>query len=95
MLKLQPKPAKGSTRTAEKKDGSVSAKLRGAALIQRTDFNGSERRHIEEEVGRFLELDAWRYEGLPGVVGERIDKGKGGEAFLSKEELIRVMEWKT
>lgn len=93
MLKLQPKPEKGSKRKAEKKAGSVSAKLRGAALIQRTDFNVSEQRHIEEEMGRFLELDGWRYEGLPGIVEERI--GKGEEVVLSKEELVRIMEWKT
>lgn len=98
MLKLQPKPAKGSKRTAEKKAGYASAKLRGAALIQKTDFNPSELKHISDEVGKFLELDTWRYEGMPGKLAERMREGRdgGGEGVgLSKEELITVMEWKT
>lgn len=96
MLKLQPKPEKGSKRKAEKKAGSASANLRGAALLQKTEFNPSEMKHIAEEVRRFLELDGWRYEGLPGVIAERIRDGKGeGDVFLSKEELVTVMEWKT
>lgn len=96
MLKLQPKPDKGSKRKAEKKAGSASANLRGAALLRKTDFNPSEMKHIAEEVGRFLELDGWRYEGLPGVIAERIREAKNaGDVFLSKEELVTVMEWKT
>lgn len=95
MLKLQPRPEKGSKRRAEKKAGSVSANLRGAALIQKTDFGPSELKHIADETGRFLELDAWRYEGLPGVIAERRGKGEGEGVSLNKNELVTVMEWKT
>lgn len=104
MLKLQPKPAKGSKSKAEKKAGSASAKLRGAALIQKTDFSPSELKHISDEVGKFLELDAWRYEGMPGIIAERMGGSKKGEekgkrkgegVFLNKDELTTVMDWKT
>lgn len=97
MLKLQPKPEKGSKRRAEKKAGSVSANLRGAALIQKTDFGPSELKHIADETRRFLELDTWRYEGLSGVIAERRGKSEseGEGVSLNKNELITVMEWKT
>lgn len=97
MLKLQPKPAKGSKRKAEKKAGSASANARGAALIQKTDFNPSEEKHIRTETEKFLQLDLWRYEGMPRILEERkgatAEKGEG--AFLNKEELVTVMDWKT
>lgn len=95
MLKLQPKPEKGSKRRAEKKAGSVSANLRGAALIQKTDFGPSEMKHIADETRKVLELDAWRYEGFPGVIAERRSQGEGEGASLNKNELVTVMEWKT
>lgn len=114
MLKLQPKPEKGSKRKAEKKAGSVSANMRGAALIKKTDFNRSEQQHILEEVEKFLELDTWRFEVMPRLVSARVNGGgsevrnvdegdgdgngdvrEGEGAFLTKDELVRVMEWKT
>lgn len=103
MVKLQPKPAKGSKAKAEKRAGSASAMLRGAKVLQKTEFNPSELKYISEETGRFLELDAWRYEVMPGVIGGRMEKAKAGGsaggngegAFLDKDELIKVMEWKT
>ena len=106
MLKLQPKPEKGSKRKAEKRAGSASANLRGAALLQKTDFNASELRHIREEVERMAKLDRWRYEEMPRIIAERRglndgnDKGedekkKKNVEFLKKDELITIMDWKT
>ncbi|KAL3459892.1 hypothetical protein BJX64DRAFT_278809 [Aspergillus heterothallicus] len=44
----------------------------------------------------FWALDVWRYETLPGALGERLKKegtnGKG--ASLSKDEAVKLMEWK-
>lgn len=93
MLKLQPKPEKGSKRRVEKRAGSASASLRGAMLLQRTDFNTSEEKYIKEETEKFLVLDKWRYEEMPTVMGERREK-EGGEV-LNKNDLITVMDWKT
>lgn len=48
---------------------------------------------VDREVKEFLELDEGRYRGLPGVVRSRGGEGSGG-GFLTKEELVEVMEWK-
>lgn len=93
MLKLQPKPEKGSKRKAEKKAGSASANLRGAMLLQKTDFNPSEQQYIKEETEKFLALDKWRYEDMPKTMGERREKNAG--EVLNKDDLITVMDWKT
>ncbi|KAL2817872.1 hypothetical protein BJX63DRAFT_419487 [Aspergillus granulosus] len=46
----------------------------------------------------FWELDTWRYETLPGVLRERLQEGKekkGGKGVsLSKDEAVKLMEWK-
>ncbi|KAF3384931.1 hypothetical protein F1880_002143, partial [Penicillium rolfsii] len=92
MLKLQPKPEKGSKRKGEKKTGSTSANLRDAMALQKTEFSASEQKYINEETDKFLTLDKWRYEDMPKVMGERRVKKKG--EVLTKDDLITVMEWK-
>lgn len=96
MLKLQPKPAKGSLAKLKKRAGSASATAAGAALIQKTDFNASEQRYIQTETDRYLELDQLRYEGLPKKVAERKtgDDGNEKNGYLNKDELVSIMEWK-
>lgn len=100
MVKMQPKPEKGSKAKAIKKGGSSSANARGAALIQKTDFNPSEERYINSETEKFLTLDRWRYEVFPKVLKERregkkeeSDEKEGGWC-LDKDELVSVMDWK-
>lgn len=96
MLKLQPKPAKGSKRKQEKKADSASSNMRGAALLlQKTDFSPSEEKYIRVETENFLKLDRWRYEEMPALLVERKEKGEKGGVSLSKDELISVMDWKT
>lgn len=94
MLKLQPKPEKGSKRSAEKRAGSASTNARGAALIRKTDFNPSEQRHIRTETDRFLQLDQWRYGGMPQTLAQRKESEKESWS-LNKEDLITTMDWKT
>jgi hypothetical protein len=96
MVKLQPKPAKGSLPKLKKRAGSASATATGAALIQKTDFNASEQRYIQTETDKYLELDQLRYEGLPKKVAERKtgDEGNEKNGYLSKDELLSIMEWK-
>ncbi|KAJ5811788.1 hypothetical protein N7474_008089 [Penicillium riverlandense] len=96
MVKLQPKPAKGSLAKLKKRAGSASATATGAALIQKTDFNASEQRYIQTETDKYLELDQLRYEGLPKKVAERKtgDDGDEKNGYLSKDELLSIMEWK-
>ncbi|KAL4987594.1 hypothetical protein BDW68DRAFT_187929 [Aspergillus falconensis] len=49
---------------------------------------------VAEHVREFLELDVWRYDVLPALVEERrLGKGRRG-GHLSKEDLVRLMEWK-
>lgn len=90
ILKLQSKSKRGSKGKAGKKAG--------ATLI--TEFDASEEQHIREETDKFLELDRWRYEVLPNIVGERKVRGgqkEGSEvegAHLLKEELVDIMDWK-
>lgn len=43
---------------------------------------------ITTAVREFLELDDWRYRGLPGVVGSR------AERYLDRSEAERLVEWK-
>lgn len=96
MLKLQPKPEKGSKRKAEKRAGSASANLRGAALIKKTDFSPSEEKYIRDETAKFLKLDVWRYEAMPDILaGRKSTAEKDADVFLTKEELVTVMDWKT
>ncbi|KAJ5689693.1 hypothetical protein N7462_004085 [Penicillium macrosclerotiorum] len=92
MLKLQPKPEKGSKRKTEKKASKDSAVLSDDLLMTKTEFDPAEQKIIEAEVDKFIELDTWRYEGLPTIVSERI--AKGAKEVLNKDELVSVMEWK-
>lgn len=87
MIKLQPKPAKGSKRKADKKVVAASVDP-----LQKMEFNASEEKYIQEEVDKFLSLDKWRYDDMPRVMAERREKN-GGEV-LSKNDLLMVMEWK-
>lgn len=92
ILKLQSKSKGGSKGKADKKAG--------ATLSTKTKFDASEEQHIHEETDKFLELDRWRYEVLPKIVGERKvrDSQKEGSeaegAHLLKEELVDIMDWK-
>ncbi|KAJ5794347.1 hypothetical protein N7457_000946 [Penicillium paradoxum] len=90
-LKLQSKSksAKGSKRKAETKDS--------AASTAKTDLDPSEDKHIREETNKYLQLDQWRYETLPKIIAERKDsESRDNEkgAYLLREELIDIMEWK-
>ncbi|KAJ5248766.1 hypothetical protein N7468_000217 [Penicillium chermesinum] len=93
MLKLQPKPEKGSKSRAIKRAGSASANLRGALLIQKTEFNASETAHIKSEVEKMQKLDTWRYEEMPKIMDER--RSKQDAVIMDKDDLIKVMDWKT
>ncbi|KAJ5610812.1 hypothetical protein N7510_007531 [Penicillium lagena] len=96
MIKLQPKPTKGSLAKSKKGAGSASATATGAALIQKTDSNAAEELYIQTETDKYLELDQLRYEGLPKKVAERKtgDDGKEKNGYLIKDELVSIMEWK-
>ncbi|KAJ5151882.1 hypothetical protein N7492_010177 [Penicillium capsulatum] len=96
MLKLQPKPEKGSRAKAQKRAGSASVNMRGAALIKKTDFSPSEEKYITDQTAKFLRLDTWRYEAMPDIIaGRKSTCEEGEDVSLTKEELVNVMEWKT
>lgn len=50
------------------------------------ELDEQQKKQVEVEVEAFRELDALRYEGLPGVVAEK--------RFLEKEDVVRLVEWK-
>lgn len=92
ILKLQSKSKRVSKSKANKKPD--------ATLTTKTEFDRLEEQHIHEETDKFLELDRWRYEVLPKIVGERkVRSGReeGSEVegpYLLKEELVDIMDWK-
>ncbi|EGE06756.1 hypothetical protein TEQG_05751 [Trichophyton equinum CBS 127.97] len=77
-----------------------AAKPAGKALISR-----EKEEEIEDRVKQFVELDSWRYMSLPVTLRERTrDNGdqkrkKGGKdkpshGFISKDEMVQLMDWK-
>jgi hypothetical protein len=82
MLKQQPKDSK------KRKTSSPP--------LTKTNFDPAEERSIQDEVEKYLDLDRMRYETLPGTVWRREDEeGQGQGPRFTKEELVRIMEWKT
>ncbi|CAG8393545.1 unnamed protein product [Penicillium salamii] len=82
-LKLQPKQPKGS-------------KVKSSAPAIETDLNASQEAQVREQTDKFLELDHWRYESLPKTVFERSTDGSTGVegAYILKDELVSIMDWK-
>ncbi|KAJ5289466.1 Protein of unknown function DUF3743 [Penicillium atrosanguineum] len=80
-LKLQPKP-KTTKRKAEDLERAQSERT---PSLEDT---------VRSETEKFLELDTWRYEGMPQILSERKSKSDGREGYVDKVELIRIMEWK-
>ncbi|KAJ5363136.1 hypothetical protein N7541_003980 [Penicillium brevicompactum] len=80
LTKLKPKSSKGSKRN------------QSASVVKAVPSAGEEA-EIREQTDKFLELDRWRYEDLPKIVHERKNSGKEG-AYLLKEELVSLMDWK-
>ncbi|KAJ6103119.1 hypothetical protein N7486_005546 [Penicillium sp. IBT 16267x] len=84
ILKLQSKPNKGAK-------GKTDTKA-NATAPQNTELGPSQRAHIDAEIEKFVNLDQWRYEGMPEIIAER---KVSNEEVMNKEDLITVMEWKT
>ncbi|KAN0084660.1 hypothetical protein V8E54_001127 [Elaphomyces granulatus] len=67
-----------------------------------------EKLNKDVEVEAFLQLDEWRYEKLPALIKERstgdscakglkqskVAKKEGTGAYLGKDELVKLMDWK-
>ncbi|KAJ5630693.1 uncharacterized protein N7484_010793 [Penicillium longicatenatum] len=84
ILKLQSKPKKGAKGKTDKKANIT--------LLQHTELDPSQEAYIDAEVEKFVKLDQWRYEDMPGIIAER---KVSNEEVVNKEDLITVMEWKT
>ncbi|KAL4809717.1 hypothetical protein BDV18DRAFT_157465 [Aspergillus unguis] len=48
---------------------------------------------ITDAVQQFKELDNWRYDTLPGLLQKR-QEDEEKSCYLSREEVVRLMEWK-
>ncbi|KAL2872158.1 uncharacterized protein BJX67DRAFT_369529 [Aspergillus lucknowensis] len=95
-----PLPSPSSSASVAKESGSASdgksAEDRWQAWLDHDTAA-----QVEAAVRGFWELDWWRYEQLPAVVRGRRQEGAGagagrgsGEAYLLKEEAVKLMEWK-
>ncbi|KAL4946262.1 hypothetical protein BDV06DRAFT_152731 [Aspergillus oleicola] len=49
---------------------------------------------VSEGVRNYQDLDHWRYGVLPGLIAERREEGKEKDLCLSKDEAIKLVEWK-
>ncbi|KAJ5946688.1 hypothetical protein N7454_003527 [Penicillium verhagenii] len=87
-LKIKPKSTKGA-KGSKANAGATRARNVDAGV----ELEPDQAAHVEAKVEKFVCLDSWRYEGMPGVIAERRSAGAG--AAFSKEELVDVMEWKT
>ncbi|KAJ5802394.1 uncharacterized protein N7503_004844 [Penicillium pulvis] len=67
-------------------------KKANATALQNKELDPSQQAHIDAEVEKFVKLDQWRYEDMPGIIEER---KASNEEVVNKEDLITVMEWKT
>ncbi|KAE8366406.1 ASST-domain-containing protein [Aspergillus caelatus] len=56
--------------------------------VENPALDEEQKKQVEAEVGAFRELDALRYEGLPGVVVV------AEKRCLEKEEVVKLVEWK-
>lgn len=91
-----------------KKQKKTQSKKRAADSVQNEEDDEHEHEHglsqdakkqVDAQAREFEALDAWRYESLPGLIERRSqgnadeEEGKGGHS-LSKDELVKLMEWK-
>ncbi|PWY81841.1 hypothetical protein BO70DRAFT_40600 [Aspergillus heteromorphus CBS 117.55] len=70
-----------------------------APAPDRSEPTPAQRAQIQAEVDEILDLDAFRYEVLPGRVREREradygEEGGHGHGYLEKEELVKLVQWK-
>ncbi|BCS25663.1 uncharacterized protein APUU_50374S [Aspergillus puulaauensis] len=90
-----------------KKQKKIQSKKRAADSAQNEDgghghghgLSQDAKKQVDAQVREFEALDAWRYESLPGLIERRSQgnadegEGKGGHS-LSKDEVVKLMEWK-
>ncbi|KAL4905752.1 hypothetical protein BDW74DRAFT_177452 [Aspergillus multicolor] len=94
---LQSKPKSISTSSAKK-----TKQIGKRAAPPAKDAEEAQEEHAENldlvdaQAREFLDLDGWRYKGLPDLIEKRRAGKDGGErgGYLSKDELVRLMEWK-
>lgn len=91
-----------------KKQKKTQSKKRAADSVQNEEDDEHEHEHglsqdakkqVDAQAREFEALDAWRYESLPGLIerrsqGETDDEEEKGGHSLSKDEVVKLMEWK-
>lgn len=96
-----------SKRVAKSRSNSAPKQLlRGPAPTVGNEAQPHEEKlNKDVEVEAFLQLDEWRYEKLPALIKERStgdsrakglkqSKKEGTGAYLEKDELVKLMDWK-
>ncbi|KAL2836156.1 hypothetical protein BJY01DRAFT_222384, partial [Aspergillus pseudoustus] len=104
IAKQMGKKAKSKARAAKKRKALQGEDEDGAeeeADGQAKEISPELRAQADAADREFWKLDTWRYETLPGTLGERLvgakegeKSGKGKGASLSKNEVTKLMEWK-
>lgn len=88
--KAVPQPTKGDKKRAQRRAGTDEPVFRPPG---EDDLDKSQKRYVDGETRKFCELSQWRFEAFPEVMRERQVSGNG--RFMDKDEVVRVMEWKT
>ena len=92
--KVVPQPTKGEKKRAQRLAGTTEPVFKPPT---EADLDRGQRKYVESEMDKFVQLDRWRYEEFPGIMKERYTSAGEGEEgrYMDKNEIVRVMEWKT
>ena len=94
-----------SKRVVKSRSNALKQPLRGPALSATNEAQSHEE-ELSKDVEAFLQLDEWRYDKLPALIKERSTRNsakglkrsqatkKDTGAYLEKDELVQLMDWK-
>lgn len=87
--KVVPQPTKGEKKRAQRAANTTEPVFKKPSD---DDLDKSQRKYVDSEMDKFLQLNRWRFEEFPAVMKER---AAGEGRYLGKDEIIKVMDWKT
>lgn len=92
--KVVPQPTKGEKKRAQRQAGTTEPVFKPPT---EEDLDKSQRKYVDTETDKFVQLNRWRFGEFPDIMKERYSgAGEGEEGrYLDKNEIVRVMEWKT
>lgn len=88
--KAVPQPTKGEKKRAQREANTSEPVYKEPT---EDDLDKSQKKYVDAETDKFLQLNEWRYVSFPAVLKERDGTAEG--RFMDKVELMKVMDWKT